>query len=330
MIILYLIIVPASPGCSRGQVSPVQYHSSHPHRIKGILSHREGTILKQVIMFLHFKIVLSVLATVGFANGFLSSFGNGHSSLLNNSHKATIRSSPLSSSSQLNMASSYKKAFVAGGSKGVGRHIVDKLLEQGVDVVALVRSEEAASELNALEGVSTILGDAFDQKAVENAMDGCDVAITTLGGSTDDRRIDYEGNNNVIESAGILGVQRIILVTSIGCGSSKEAAPPSVFEVLKDVLAAKEKAENILIKYYTNSNWTIIRPGGLKSEPMTGNAILTEDNTSIGSIHREDVASLVVKAMDSANTERKILSAIDPSITSSVAVEGKEIPAFAL
>ena len=134
----------------------------------------------------------------------------------------------------------------------------------------------------------------------------------------------------MIESAGILGVQRIILVTSIGCGATREAAPPSVFEVLKDVLVGKEKAENILIRYYTNSNWTIIRPGGLKTEPMTGKAILTEDNTAIGSIHREDVADLVVRALDSPSTERKVLSAIDPSITSSVAVEGKQIPAFAL
>eukprot|EP00429_Kryptoperidinium_foliaceum_P007379 CAMPEP_0176020946 /NCGR_PEP_ID=MMETSP0120_2-20121206/10161_1 /TAXON_ID=160619 /ORGANISM="Kryptoperidinium foliaceum, Strain CCMP 1326" /LENGTH=269 /DNA_ID=CAMNT_0017354055 /DNA_START=13 /DNA_END=822 /DNA_ORIENTATION=- len=224
----------------------------------------------------------------------------------------------------------YKKVFVAGGTRGLGRFVIDKLLESGTEVVALTRSDGAFEELNGIDGVTAVMGDAFDQKSVENAMDGCDAAITTLGGSTDDRRIDYEGNNNVIESAGILGVQRIILVTSIGCGSSKEAAPPSVFEVLKEALQAKEKAENILIKYYTNSNWTIIRPGGLKTEPMTGNAILTEDNTAIGAIHREDVANLVVKALDSPATERKILSAIDPSIMSSVAVEGKQIAAFAL
>ena len=194
----------------------------------------------------------------------------------------------------------------------------------------MARNEEACKELNAIKGVTGILADAFDQKAVENAMDGCDAAITTLGGTTENRRVDYEGNNNVIESAGILGVQRIILVTSIGCGTSKEAAPPSVFEVLKDVLQAKEKAENILIRYYTNSNWTIIRPGGLKTEPMTGKAILTEDNTAIGSIHREDVADLVVRALNSPSTERKVLSAIDPSIMSAVAVEGKQMVAFAL
>mmetsp|Transcript_12561 Transcript_12561/g.29000 ORF Transcript_12561/g.29000 Transcript_12561/m.29000 type:complete len:182 (-) Transcript_12561:148-693(-) len=181
-----------------------------------------------------------------------------------------------------------------------------------------------------MEGVEAVLGDAFDQKAVENAMDGCDVAITTLGGTAKDRRIDYEGNNNVIESAGILGVQRIILVTSIGCGSSREAAPPNVFEILKDVLAAKEKAENILMDFYTNSNWSIVRPGGLVSEPATGEAVLTEDATAIGSIHREDVADLVLKVMDSPKTERKVLSAVDPSIASAVAVEGKIVPVFEL
>ena len=110
----------------------------------------------------------------------------------------------------------YKKVFVAGGSKGVGHLIVEKLSQQGTEVVAMVRREESKSELDAMDGVTAILGDAFDQKDVENAMDGCDVAITTLGGKTGERRVDYEGNNNVIESAGILGVQRILLVTSVG------------------------------------------------------------------------------------------------------------------
>ena len=46
-------------------------------------------------------------------------------------------------------------------------------------------------------------------------MTGCVAAITTLGGKSEDgqQRIDYIGNSNVIEQAGILGVERIILVT---------------------------------------------------------------------------------------------------------------------
>lgn len=237
-----------------------------------------------------------------------------------------------SSSSTTSSLYAYKKVFVAGGSKGVGRAVIDKLLAEGSQVVALLRSDDAVAELGALEGVTAIQGDAFEYKNVENAMDGCDAVITTLGGSTgdNDKRVDYEGNSNVIEAAGILGVTRLILVTSIGCGTSKEAAPPAVFEVLKDVLAAKERAEKLLIKYYTNMNWTIIRPGGLKSEPMTGKAILTADAKALGSIHRQDVADLVVKALTSSKTERKVLSAIDPSITAAASAAASEVEAFAL
>jgi nucleoside-diphosphate-sugar epimerase len=215
------------------------------------------------------------------------------------------------SSSSSTSLDAYKKVFVAGGSRGVGRAVIDKLLAEGSEVVALLRSDESVAELSALEGVQAIKGDAFDYKSVENAMDGCDAAVTTLGGATgdNDKRVDYEGNSNVIEAAGILGVTRLILVTSIGCGTSKDAAPPAVFEVLKDVLAAKERAEKLLIKYYTNMNWTIIRPGGLKSERMTGKAILTADTKALGSIHREDVANLVVQALSSPKTERTVLSA---------------------
>jgi uncharacterized protein YbjT (DUF2867 family) len=229
------------------------------------------------------------------------------------------------------LSAKYNNVFVAGGSKGVGRLVIDKLLGQGSKVVVLVRDESVATEMNGIEGVTAVVGDAFDQKTVENAMDGCDAAITTLGGSTQDTgiRVDYAGNSNVIESAGILGVTRIILVTSVGCGSSKDAAPEAVFETLKEVLLAKEKAENLLIKYYTNSEWSIVRPGGLKSEAATGKAILTEDSTVIGTIHREDVADLVVQCMESENTIRKILTAIDPSIESAVATE-KEVASFAL
>lgn len=46
----------------------------------------------------------------------------------------------------------YGKVFVAGGAKGVGRAVIDKLVEQGSEVVALVRREDAKTELDSIEG----------------------------------------------------------------------------------------------------------------------------------------------------------------------------------
>jgi hypothetical protein len=58
-----------------------------------------------------------------------------------------------------------------------------------------------------LENVTQFLSELF--------FVGCVAAITTLGGKQNEgqERVDYMGNSNVIEQAGILGVERIILVT---------------------------------------------------------------------------------------------------------------------
>lgn len=86
--------------------------------------------------------------------------------------------------------------------------------------------------------------------------------------------------------------------------------------MLEKPLKAKTLAENMLLKYYTNSKWTIIRPGGLKSDAATGTAILTESTKAAGVISRADVADLAVKALGSSQTIRKILTAVDPGTTS--------------
>jgi hypothetical protein len=57
--------------------------------------------------------------------------------------------------------------------------------------------------------------------------------------------------------------------------------------------------------------YTIVRPGGLKSEPATGSGVLTDDMSVVGSICRDDVADLVVKALFSPKTDNKVLSAVD-------------------
>jgi nucleoside-diphosphate-sugar epimerase len=195
----------------------------------------------------------------------------------------------------------------------VGRETVEKLIGTGKAVVALVRSEEAKKDLEGL-GATAILGDALTYKDVEDSMWGCDAAVTTLGGVTDGKRVDYDGNRNVVEAAGILGITRLVYVTSIGCGSSKDALSEGTYEVLKDALMAKEKVEKQLEKFYKFScDYTVIRPGGLITAPETGNAALSEDTSISGVIHRADVASLLVSVLDDESSIKKIYSAVDPT-----------------
>ena len=46
----------------------------------------------------------------------------------------------------------WKRVCVLGGSKGVGRDVVELLSGRGVEVVALVRREESKKELEKMEG----------------------------------------------------------------------------------------------------------------------------------------------------------------------------------
>lgn len=202
--------------------------------------------------------------------------------------------------------------FLAGASRGVGREIAKYLTEQGKKVKALLRSPDSRSELEAM-GIKVVMGDALDAAAMEQAIQGDEpisAVISTIGGlPKEGERADYVGNKNLIDAALKAGVQKFILVSSIGSGESVVAIPPQALETLKPVLIEKEQAEKYLIA--SGLIYTVIRPGGLKSEPATGNGVLTEDYKVAGTIHRADVAQLVCQCLDADAANHKILSAID-------------------
>ncbi|MGG6267680.1 SDR family oxidoreductase [Leptolyngbya sp. AN03gr2] len=199
--------------------------------------------------------------------------------------------------------------LVAGASRGVGREIA-RLLQPHFTVIALLRSTAAVPELEAL-GVQIVMGDAMEPDQLEAAFQGqIDAVISTIGGlPAEGRRADFEGNRNLIDAAKKAGVKKFVLVTSIGAGESVVALPPRALEALGAVLKEKEKAEQHLIE--SGLTYTIVRPGGLKTEPATGTGILTEDPKIAGSISRADVAELVCRCLVSDRANQKILSALD-------------------
>lgn len=61
-------------------------------------------------------------------------------------------------------------------------------------------------------------------------------------------------------------------------------------------------------------DWTIIRPGGLKSDHPTGKAILTEDVMASGSVDRADVADVVIKVLGTEGLcTRREFTVVDPT-----------------
>lgn len=210
------------------------------------------------------------------------------------------------------MTASY--IFLAGASRGVGREIAKRLIPN-YQVKALLRTAAARPELEAM-GVEVVLGDALNYAEVEALMVGDEppfAVISTLGGVPQEGdRADYLGNKNLIDAAQKVGAQKFILVSSIGAGESKIALPPQALETLGAVLAEKEKAEQHLID--SGLTYTIIRPGGLKSDHATGNGVLTTDTRIAGSINRADVAQLVCACLTSESAKNQVLSAVDKNM----------------
>ncbi len=202
--------------------------------------------------------------------------------------------------------------FLAGASRGVGREIAKCLMEQQFKIKALLRTEATRDELEAME-IKVVLGDAMNVDEIERAMVGDEpiyAVISTIGGlAKDSDRADYIGNKNLIDAAVKAGVQKFILVSSIGAGNSVVALSPQILEALQPVLIDKEKAEQHLIE--SGLTYTIIRPGGLQSEAATGNGVLTEDPRIAGMINRADVAQLVCQCLNSDRANNKVLSAVD-------------------
>lgn len=230
-----------------------------------------------------------------------------------------------------------RHVFLAGASRGVGREIALLLRAKQVAVTALLRSDATQGELERM-GVTVMLGDALDHDATARAMasvDPIDAVISTVGGVSDDGvRSDFIGNRNLIDAyralrttesePGVRTRARFILVSSIGAGDSAVAIPSQVRERLAGALDEKTAAEAHLIQ--SGLTYTVIRPGGLKSEPATGRGVLTQDSRISGTIHRPDVARLVSDCLMSDRADNVVLAAVDRDLVR----DGSTFEVFAL
>jgi dihydroflavonol-4-reductase len=75
------------------------------------------------------------------------------------------------------------RVFVTGGTGVIGNALVGRLLDRGDEVVGLARSSAAAAALEQ-RGVTVVRGDAEDEAALREGMDGCEVAFTIAGINT--------------------------------------------------------------------------------------------------------------------------------------------------
>jgi len=201
-----------------------------------------------------------------------------------------------------------------------GRETVRLALEAGQRVIAVVRASSDTAELKRL-GAELRVADCLDREAVFRVFDGLAGEIrvvSSLGGAfRGDRREDSEGNINAIDAAQAAGAKRFVLVTTIGCGESYEAAWEGSKQLLAHIFSAKNQAESHLRA--CGLEWTIIRPGGLTIPQPTGNAILVESPMTMGMINKTDLGALTYHAAMRTAAANRAYTAVDRLRCNSVA-----------
>lgn len=125
--------------------------------------------------------------------------------------------------------------------------------------------------------------------------------------------MDYSGTVNLVEACRKRGVNRFILITSLlvnGAAMGQFLNPAYIFlNIFGLVLVAKLQAENHIRK--SGINYTIIRPGGLKNDPPSGNIVMEPEDTLTGeSISRDQVAEVAVEALLHPEASFKVVEII--------------------
>jgi putative NADH-flavin reductase len=106
-----------------------------------------------------------------------------------------------------------------GTTGGTGRQVLEQALAAGHTVTALVRDP---AKIAARHGVTVVCGDVLDREATGRCVQGADAVICVLGSGVSAEPVEAHGTQRIIEAMQTNGVRRLIAVTSLGVGDSRE------------------------------------------------------------------------------------------------------------
>ncbi|WP_169166680.1 SDR family oxidoreductase [Cellulomonas taurus] len=192
---------------------------------------------------------------------------------------------------------------IAGGHGQIARRLSRLLADRGDSPVALVRNPDHVADVEA-DGAAAVVIDLEDTDAATLAghLSDVDVVVFAAGagpGSGNARKdsVDRAAAGLLAEAAEQAGVERYLLISSVGAGSEP---PEGTDETFVAYLRAKTAAEEEL-RSHAGLAWTILRPGSLTDDTGTGHVRLGADIPR-GEVTRDDVAAVLVALADEPRT----------------------------
>lgn len=209
-----------------------------------------------------------------------------------------------------------EKVLVVGANGLTGTEVVKILKNHGqYDPIAMIRDASQKSKFDDI-GIETRLGDL--EKDLSHVVEGIDKIIFAAGagsktGPEKTVAVDQEGAKKLIDEAGKHEIKKFVMLSSMG------ADAPESHEQMKQYLEAKHNADEHLKN--SKLNYTIVRPGGLVNGDHQGHIHAGEKLNETGKITREDVAQVLITALDHAQVRNKTFEIVngDKSIEEALA-----------
>ena len=185
------------------------------------------------------------------------------------------------------------KVAIAGGHGQIALLLARLLSERGDAVLGLIRNPGHAEDVRAA-GAEPVVCDLEGDGDVAAAVAGSDAVVFAAGagpGSGAERKwtVDYGGAVKLIEACKAGGIERYVMVSSIG--ADPDAGGDEVFAAY---LRAKGRADADLAA--SGLAYTIVRPGPLTDDPPTGRVTLGRD-VPRAPITRADAAAVVAACL---------------------------------
>jgi uncharacterized protein YbjT (DUF2867 family) len=193
---------------------------------------------------------------------------------------------------------------IAGGHGKIALILERLLAERGDSVAGLIRNPDHTGDLQTA-GAEAIVLDLEQATVTEvaDAVRGADAVVFAAGagpgsGAARKQTVDRDAAILLADAAEAAGVDRYVMVSALA--ADDRSLDDNYDEVFRAYMHAKSEAD-ANVRARSGLLTTIVRPGGLTDEPGTGRVRIAE-STGRGSVPREDVARVLLAALDAPQT----------------------------
>lgn len=193
------------------------------------------------------------------------------------------------------------EVVIAGGHGQIALHLSRMLSDRGDRVRGIIRDRSQADDLGEVGSEPEVLDlEQASAEELSEVLRGADAVVFAAGagsgsGAARKHTVDYAGAVKLLEAARDAGVERYVMISSMGA----DDPPMDDNEVFSVYLRAKARADQELMA--SDLAWTIVRPGPLNDETGTGRVMVGAE-VERSEIPREDVAAVLVRVLDEQAT----------------------------